>query len=296
MHKRKWNRGAFADQLKMQMEDLLTDSKDMLRRMLVGDSKGVIATVADDATANATVEVDNTIALYPGQYIDILTSDGDTKKVDKKEIVNVDKVNNTITLESAVTVVATDIVTLAGNYNNEFCGLKDIFTLDSSIYGINRSTYKWFNPIVEDIYSGGVAQALDTIDMQKVMDDIEDTVGEPINMIITTPGVLRAYVDHEKTYKTNIEYMTVDGGFKLASYSGTPISKEKYAQKERMKFLNTKHILIAQLDDWDWLDKDGNVLSRISNKAAYEATLVKYAELICRKMASQGELKGIDEA
>lgn len=40
-----------------------------------------------------------------------------------------------------------------------------------------------------------------------------------------------------------------------------------------------------------WLeDEDGRILKQIRGKAAYSATLVKYAELICRKPCGQAML------
>ena len=35
--------------------------------------------------------------------------------------------------------------------------------------------------------------------------------------------------------------------------------------------------------DWDWMDQDGAVLSRVSNQDAYEATMFKYHELATTK-------------
>jgi len=48
-----------------------------------------------------------------------------------------------------------------------------------------------------------------------------------------------------------------------------------------------------QLCDWTWLSgDDGSILKQIDGRAAYNATLVKYADLICEKPFLQGKLTG----
>ena len=42
-------------------------------------------------------------------------------------------------------------------------------------------------------------------------------------------------------------------------------------------------------------DKDGAMLARVANKAAWEATLVKYCDIGCRKPRGQVEMYGITE-
>ena len=42
-------------------------------------------------------------------------------------------------------------------------------------------------------------------------------------------------------------------------------------------------------------DADGAMLSRVANKAAWEATLARYADIGCQKPKGQIELYGITE-
>ena len=49
------------------------------------------------------------------------------------------------------------------------------------------------------------------------------------------------------------------------------------------------------MKDWDWLDKDGSMFTRVANKPAWEATLVCYADLGCQRPAGQRMLYGITE-
>lgn len=288
------SKASFANQVTRMMQNLVTDGNDMLRRNLVGTSLGVMGVVSADVTAAKVVTVVGTIdAFYPGQLVDILTAPS-TKSVDAAEIVDVDFEANTISFAANVTVTQGQLITLAGNYGLELTGIEDIMTTET-IYGINRANNKWFKPIVYDKYVGGVAQDIDSLWMQKAIDEISKRTGEKPNFITCTDGVQRGYIDEQNTYKRNTEYKKVDGGYSLIFYNDVAISPEKYATKEIMDFLSTKNMVLGRLADWDWLSADGSIMHRISGKPAYEGTLVEYAELLCTKPASNSRIKGIKE-
>ena len=62
-----------------------------------------------------------------------------------------------------------------------------------------------------------------------------------------------------------------------------------------MFLLNTDDFALYQLCDWEWLeDEDGKILKQSPGKAAYSATLVKYAELICKKPCGQAIICDFD--
>jgi hypothetical protein len=53
---------------------------------------------------------------------------------------------------------------------------------------------------------------------------------------------------------------------------------------------------VHQLCDWQWLEgDDGKVLNKLPGKPVYNATLVKYAELMCYNPGGQGMLSEIME-
>ena len=294
------NKASFVNQVDEMMNNLVVDGNDMLRRNMVGTSSGVMGQVnANVSSATSFVLKAGTgsiNAFYPGQFIDIGTvaSSTLTKKVDAGEIVDVDYETGTITLSVAATLAANDYIYLAGNFNNELTGIEDIMTA-TTIYGINRSTNSWFKPTVYDKSSSGTAQALDSMWIQEAFDGIDARVGEKPNFIVCNYGVQRAFIDEQNTYKRNIEYMKVNGGYDLASYARVPISVEKYMKPGVIDIINTKWLYLGRLSDWDWMDLDGAILHRIANKAAYEGSLVEYAELLCTKPAAHARIIGIAE-
>jgi len=282
---------SFAEQVTMQMDDLTNDSKDMLRRNFVGKSDGVMGKVNADVTAakNVVVKSGNINYFYVGQRVDILTDNAGTvaKSVDEKEIVDVDYANKTISFAANVTVTADQLITLAGNYKNELIGLQEIFTPNTTIYGIDRSANKWFNP---QIFAK--SGAFDSMFIQEAIDTIEQFTGKKPNFIACSYGTSRAYVDEQNTYKRNLEHMKVDGGYDLVTYDNVPISKEKYMLDAKMNLLTTENFKLARLCGWEWMDLDGKILSRVANKAAYEGSMVCYEELTCNKISGQAEING----
>lgn len=289
------NAAAFIDAVATQMEDVARDAKDMVRRNLMGKADGIMDQVASVSSNVVTVK-NNIKQFYVGQVIDIFTLSGttQTKSDDGKAIVDVDYANGTFTLAS-VSGSANAYISLHNNYANELTGLGDIMTADSTIYGINRSNNKWYNPQVYDKTSGSATVAFSSLYLQEAIDDIDDFVGKKPDFICCDGGIQRAYVNEQNTYKRNIEYKDIDGGYRTMAYNDVAISKEKYMPKNTIYLLTTEFFTLAQLRDWHWMDEDGAVLHRVADKAGYEAALTKYCELLCKMPAAQAVIKGITE-
>lgn len=293
------NAASFADQVSTQMEDITVDIRDMMRRNFMSKSDGIMGQVKTAVTAGKNVVVKGKIkTFYVGQVVDFFTLAGttQTKTAEAKMIVDVDYATNTISFADNVTVGADDYISLAGNYGKELIGLKEILTKDSTIYGIDRSKNKWYNPFVFDKKTGGNTVAFNSLYLQEAIDEIEDFVGEKPDFITCDAGIHRAYMAEQLTYKRNIEYTKIDGGVEIVSYNKIPISKEKYMDPNTLYLINTKDLTLAQVADWGWMDADGSILSRVAEKAAYEATLTKYADLICRRPSAQALITGITAA
>lgn len=297
------DKASFVDQVSTQMEDITNDLRDMMRRNMMGTHEGIMAkikTAATDSTELTISDDDNIKTFYAGQRIDVLTVSAQgavtATKVDGGYIKDVDYVNKKILMEEAVSAAANDVITLHGNYGKELIGLAEIFTPDNTIYSIDRSVNKWFNPQIFDHTSGGSAVAFSSLYLQEAIDEIDDFTGAKPDFICCNAAMSRAYVQEQNTYKRNIEYKEIDGGYKTISYDDVAISKEKYMKNGLYYIINTENFTLAQVADWGWLDADGAILSRVPNKAAYEAALTKYCELICRKPNAQALLKGIQPA
>ena len=290
------NIGSFARLLQQEIEDCETDAKLDLSRQVLGDGVGVLATVSTQeayATNVVTVNVDTTMYLAEGMLVDILQAGGTQRSagVEEKEILEV--VNETqfkMAADSDPTTVATDIVVVAGNHDKEMTGVEAVFNQTNTIYEIDRTEHSWFKATRENV-NGEISET----EIQKAIDTAELKSGAKTNFMITSHGVRRAYQNLQTAMKQHVNTMDLKGGWKVLSYNGIPMVADKYIKPGKLYCLDMDNWAMYQVEDWDWLDKDGAMLARITDKAAWEATLVKYCDLGCDLPRGQVELYGITE-
>lgn len=298
--------GAFVNLLNAEMEGLIKASSFNLGRMLYADGTGLLATIADNGVSDVTV--DSVRNLMEGMLVDIVNASGSALSgATAKRITSIDRENNKVSLEG-VTLTANGLkvtesqtttyyLCVQGSYGKELTGLGAIFTNSGNLYGLSKSTYKWLVPYIKDLKSDGSTVQINDIKIQTVLDALEETYDSKIDYICCSSGVKRNYQDYFSQYRTNIDYLDLNGGFKAISYNGIPIVSDRFIENGTMYLLNTKEFNLHQLCDWKWLEgEDGRVIKQNANKPTYSATLVKYADLICNKPGGQAKLTGISES
>lgn len=280
---------AMVNVLNTEMEGLLKAAKFNFARMLFQDGSGKLCTVGDltDATLN-NIPVDSVKNIIEGMIVDIVDSSNGVIKVSKLPIKSVNRSEKIVRVEgmsSSNDMAEGDYITIQDSYNTEILGLPYIFNEELQIiYGTVRNNNHYLWPTFK---TGQLSTDL----MQETIDDIEESGGGGIDLIICSYDVRRAYFEHLKDTRTNVDYMNLDGGFKALSYNGVPVVTEKFAPDNTMYFVNTEDFTMQQLSDWSWLEgAGGKILRQVNNKAAYTATLVKYANLICKRPIGQGML------
>ena len=175
------------------------------------------------------------------------------------------------------------------SFNN---GTYDGLTVNDPLQGIAAGTYTWFQANVDTHASGRYAgqRALTLNLMDKMFDDVEEKAGKDYgpDLILTTRALRREYTDLCRADRRYVNTMTLDGGWKAIDYNGIPFTVDNDAIDGEIYFLTTKDLAIYRMSDYDWMNKDGAVLSRVSNYDAYEAVLFRYAEFGCKRRNSQG--------
>lgn len=284
--------GAFVNLLNAEMEGLLKASKFNFGRMLFGDGTGKLATVV---SVNANVVVfDNITNLIEGMVIDFVRNS--TVVLAGRRIVSIDRSGKKITVDGAPIVVgmvaANDFATVQGSLNNELTGLGAIFSTSPTLYGLTRIENNWLTPHSYTATDGAVNDIL----IQKSIDALDEVAGSNADFIVCSAGVKRAYQDYLSTNRSNVDIMNLAGGYKAISYNGIPIVSDRFAPSGKMFILNTDEFHLHQLCDWRWLEGDnGMVIKQQANKPVFNATLVKYADLICDKPIGQAVISGIQE-
>ncbi|MDE6060737.1 MAG: phage major capsid protein, partial [Clostridia bacterium] len=173
-----------------------------------------------------------------------------------------------------------------GSKDNEITGLEAIFGGSDSIYGLERKNYSFLTPYTHDIDGTVTVGAI-----QDAIDAVEETSGGAIDFIVASYNVRKQYVDHLSKTRTNVDYLTLDGGYKALSYSGVPFVADRFVADGDMYLLNSGDFKLHQLCDWRWLEgESGSVLHQVPGKACYSATLVKYADLLCERPMGQAKL------
>ncbi len=283
--------GAFVNLLNDEMDGLVKSSSFNFGRMLFGDGTGLLATVTGvDAAQNTKLKVDSVRNFAEGMIVDVYNASG-TSVASARVIEAVDHTNKAITLSGATLSSPTGHkIYMQRSKDIEITGLGAIFGTND-LYGVSRADNEWMNPYQkEDV--GALSEEV----IQKAIDEVEMRSGSKINFIVCSWGVRRALIKLLSAYRTT-DTMVLEGGFKAISYNGIPVVADRFCPEGTMYLLNTDDFALHQLCDWQWLESEGGkILKQIAGKPTYNATLVKYAELMCYRPCGQAALKGITEA
>lgn len=291
--------GAFVNLLTAEMEGLIKASAFNFGRMLYGDGTGKLATISDNDTNY--VVVDSTKNLIEGMVVDVMSSTGTLVKGGLR-IKSIDQAGKKVYFTTSPLTKngykdAGNILCVQGSYGNEITGLGAIFNSTGTLYGLNRANYNWLIPYMKDITSDSKTQNITDIIIQNAIDDIEESANSKVDFIVCSSGVKRNYQSYLASYRSNVNVLELEGGFKAISYNGIPLVSDRFAPSNTMYLLNTSEFNLHQLCDWKWLEsEDGKVIRQTLGKPTYQATLVKYADIICNKPRGQAKITGISES
>lgn len=281
--------GAFVNLVNAEMEGLIASAKQNFQRMLFGDGSGALCTVTA-RVSDTQLKVDSAKEYLVGMQVDLVPATGvATEAGTGLTIVAVDKAASIVTLdEEFYESVVGGHIYLHGSRGNELTGLGAIFDADT-LYGYAKEDEPYFAPYICD---GGGALTEDML--TGVLDRMEEDFNSAADMILCSYATRRkiaALIADNRRVVNSVDART---GLGVVTVNDVPVYADKYCPEDRIYFLNTQDFSLNQLCDWEWLeDEDGKILKQIPGKAAYSATLVKYAEMICKKPCAQAMLKNI---
>lgn len=277
--------GAFVNLLNAEMEGLVSSAKQNFQRMLFGDGTGKLFTITDKVS-DTVYNVDVVKEYFVGMQVDLYSPLNKPSSALGVYIESVDKAAGTVTFGTAVTeLVVGGNVYVHGSVNSELTGLGAIFD-SPSLYGYTKTADPYFAPYKADA-NGKLTEG----DLSDVLDYMEENFNSKINVILCsykTRKKIAALIDANRRVVNTIDART---GYGVVTVNDVPVYADKYCPDDRILFLNSEDFALYQLCDWEWLeDEDGKILKQVPGKAAYSATLVKYAELVCRKPCGQAML------
>lgn len=190
-------------------------------------------------------------------------------------------------------VTDTDLDDIAVTSDGETTtGLKT--TYSDSLQGLAVASYSWFTAIVDHHSSGRYAgqRALTLTLLQTMFDMVEEQAGKDYgpDVMFTTRALRREYLELCQADRRSVNTMELDGGWTALDYNGVPFMVDNDAIDGEIYFLTLKDIQMYRMSDYEWMQKDGAILSRISGYDVYEAVLYRYQEMGVKNRATQGVL------
>lgn len=274
--------GAFVNLLNAEMDGLVAGAKANFARMLYGDGNGLICKTVSKKS-DKVLAVNSAKAYFKGLRVKVgLTSPMETT------ITAVDCVNRQITLADSITgtVNGGEAICLAGAEGNEIIGLAGIFD-PATLYGYDKSAETYFQPLVRHCAAAGLKES----DLVDVIDSIEEETDGKVNMILCSHKVRKQIAGIMTASRRIVNTADITAGYSSIVVNDVPVYADKFCPDDRIYFINTEDFVLNQLCDWAWLEDDGGrILRQVAGKPAYSATLVKYAELLCKKPCGQGAL------
>lgn len=164
---------------------------------------------------------------------------------------------------------------------------QDATSWPTGLGAVPVATYPIWKANVLD--NGGNAIPFNPDMFQQAM-DLADTASDAMpNLWVTTHGIRRQYLNTLVAAKRYPNTMKLDGGFKALTYDDRPIVVDKDCTRGRVYGLSGESCYLAYETDYDWMDQDGSVLSRMPDADAFQACMYRYWNL-CTDARNQNVL------
>lgn len=282
---------AFTDAAAFEQSRIVEDLAYDLSRQFWNDGNGYIAIASGGPTGQVVPFANITDAQWRqviiGMRVDIGTAANAQAGADSVVVASIDKTNKTITFTGTVTnVVNAHYMRKEDSYNNtaqltkELFGVPALVTSTASVHSVSGSTYPRWTSYINS--NSGTNRAPTELLLEKALDELSNEGGKVPGAAFGPHDVVRNYgaqLQSQKRY-TSTEMKGGVSGLSITSGSNTVgLLADRFAPNNIIWFIHPDHMVYHEAADWEWMDEDGAVLSRISNKDAYEATLFSYRQM-----------------
>ena len=277
---------AFMKVVDFEIRGMVEGMKVDINRQLLNDGSGAMCRVNGTSTGTTvTVDEPGTQYLEAGMYIDTYSAKtGGSAGLDSSSIASITS-STAFVLDSAGTATDNYFIFREDARGNEMMGMLGVIddtTYTSTLQSIDKTSDTWFQANV--LANAGTNRAL-TLDLMQRASDEAEIDGGRISLILSNYELRRKYADLLVADKRFVNKLTLDGGFSALEYSagGEPIPYvvDRHGRANTIFFIDESTFAIYRASDFDWMDSDGNILSRVSGYDAYEAILAVYQNLGC---------------
>jgi hypothetical protein len=308
--------GAFARGMKKEMKSLVDNLYRGVNRQAYGTSDGIIATAAVSgpsttfslATTTTYVQIQQ---FEVGMKIDVATvaqagaAPPAGGKVHGATISGIVETAGamTLTIDSSITTAGTDFVFQAGaggsgSNQREITGLQTIVAASGTLFNIDPTVDLIWKSTVDA--AGGTNRAISESLIEKQIQTVDRRGGATTDYIVCSDGVYRSTESLFRSLKRFNNTLELKGGAKAQSInaggSDIAIVWERDCSANTMFGLALPHLIEFVEEDWQWMDQDGAILSRVTDQLAYEATMFKIHELATDQRNAHWKIADITES
>lgn len=296
----------FEAPMKENLNRTTTGAKMSLNRQAWGDGTGVLSALsANEAAAQTVISVTTTVPFRRGMRIDGLTISTGVVIEPARKVLDIDRVNKTITVSPALTtgmtattdgwVLSSSNSTVAApnnSWNRETNGLSNIVDSTGTLHGIPTAVFPSWSSYEEAMASVGISDS--------AIRRAKRSVGFETGLydsgmefcLLSTQGLRDAYAETQLPLKRHVNTQKLEGGFDAVMVDGTPFVTDDSAPVNTLFGVRLSKLEWAMMQDWDWMKRDGNVLKQIPGKDAYRAYLFMYANFMTTHRASHFKQTG----
>lgn len=293
--------GVFLRLLKAETEGMTRDLRKDVNRQAYGNQTGTLAAVTADG-AN-TVTVDSVQYLRVGMVIDLIDVTNDTALATARTITRIVAATKIVTYSGAdVTATTNHRLCRTGNWKKEINGLSVLVNNTGTVHSVDSTQPANFWWVSQVQNAGGNAFSEDL--GQQVLDGVGSSGNGETEIILTTRGIRRRYVNQLKSQKRFTDNMStvLHGGFRAIMFNEYPLVYDDDCPKGVMYFLNTDGLLWVYLpgsdgkSDWNWVDNDGAILSRAADRTDnFEAYVAADHDLGITQRNIQGVIMNLQD-
>lgn len=285
---------AFINVVDAEIKGLKRDLAKDMNRQIYGNGSGVLGVVkTTDSSADTSVDFDSVHWIEPDMVVALLDgtdlTDGvPTVKYASLTVVSVNEDTNVVIFDTAVAVVAGDVIVRSSNgatsFNKELTGLAAIVSATGTLHDIDPADVPtWASTEVSKaVPLTGAPGTLTELDLINLVQKV-DKKGGDVDVFLASPGVYNAYWNLLQGFRQFTNGAGLTGGQRSFTFEalGKPIKfvSDYAAPKGTLYALSSKELVINRKRDWAWMDRDGSMWSRVADTDAYEARIFQYSEI-----------------
>jgi hypothetical protein len=294
------NAGAFVRAVESEVSGLVRDTKREFNRMLNGDGTGALAywtgaddtsgTNVDDGQGNPFVHLPNSGTIT----CDVIDATDYSTELASDMVVTLGAGTTTCyAITWSITTAASgtadgDYLVKAGTHTYEVMGIEGIIsasdphTLSGGLHALPVASKAFWK--AQEYKNSGTKRDLSLALMQQPLTGIavnSPFSEEDVEFMLCNYNIRDKFISLLLADKRFVNTTKLAGGFTGIDFNGIPLVPDPQCKRGTIWYIVPESMKIYRTMDFDWMDKDGAMLSRVTNYDAYEATLAHYGNLGC---------------